>query len=316
MIIGYAITLTLAVGLLIAYFTIIKKRIFWLGLLYTCVAVINLGYLILSLSKTVELAIFGNDLAYLGSVFLSMCMLFVIMQLCGFSIRFVHVCVCVSLGVIMFAIVALSPLLPWYYKEVSIESVGQATKLVKVYGFMHPVYLVYLLSYFVAMIVTIIHSLMKKTVSTQKFAGLMAGVVCGNLLAWVFEKFVSWNFEFLTITYILSEIVLLMVYWMMQDYIHVSDLPPITFEEKTPIIVVDSLTKAEKIKTIISRLPDGTNLSARQMDILEGILDGKSRKEMAADLHLSENTVKMHTSSLYRQLDVSSRDEIFALLKM
>lgn len=56
-------------------------------------------------------------------------------------------------------------------------------------------------------------------------------------------------------------------------------------------------------------------LTARQMDILEGILAGKSRKEMAADLHLSENTVKMHTTSLFKTLKVTSRDEIFALLE-
>ena len=75
------------------------------------------------------------------------------------------------------------------------------------------------------------------------------------------------------------------------------------------------MTKAEKIKQIYTMLPEGTTLSTRQIDVLEGILDGKSRKEIAADLYLSENTVKMHTSSLYRVLGVSSRDELRALFK-
>jgi len=52
------------------------------------------------------------------------------------------------------------------------------------------------------------------------------------------------------------------------------------------------------------------------MDILEGILDGKSRKEIAADLCLSENTVKMHTSSLFKILNVSSREEIFNIIEL
>jgi DNA-binding NarL/FixJ family response regulator len=55
-------------------------------------------------------------------------------------------------------------------------------------------------------------------------------------------------------------------------------------------------------------------LTARQLDILEGILAGKSRKEIAVDLHLSENTVKMHTTALFKTLKVSSREEIFALI--
>ena len=60
---------------------------------------------------------------------------------------------------------------------------------------------------------------------------------------------------------------------------------------------------------------EGTTLSSRQIDVLEGIIDGKSRKEIAADLFLSENTVKMHTSSLYRVLGVNNRDELRSLFK-
>ena len=114
----------------------------------------------------------------------------------------------------------------------------------------------------------------------------------------------------------MSEFVFFFVYWMLEDYVHINDVPPpVVVKENAPVIVVDSLERAEKIERILSHLPEGTRLSARQTDILEGIVDGKSRKEIAADLHLSENTVKMHISSLYRLLDVSSRDEIHALLK-
>jgi DNA-binding CsgD family transcriptional regulator len=130
---------------------------------------------------------------------------------------------------------------------------------------------------------------------------------------WIIEKFVDWNFEFLSVSYILSESMLLFLYWMMQDYVHKNNLP--VYDKSAPIVIVDSMTKAEKIKQIYTMLPEGTTLSTRQIDVLEGILDGKSRKEIAADLYLSENTVKMHTSSLYRVLGVSSRDELRALFK-
>ena len=103
---------------------------------------------------------------------------------------------------------------------------------------------------------------------------------------------------------------------MLQDYIHVSDVPPpVIVEEKSSVIFVDTKERATKIERILSNLPNNTTLTARQMDILEGILDGKSRKEIAADLHLSENTVKMHTTSLFKALKVTSREEIFALIE-
>ena len=41
---------------------------------------------------------------------------------------------CVSLGVVMFAIVASSPMLPLYYKSVAIEMIDGAAKLTKEYG--------------------------------------------------------------------------------------------------------------------------------------------------------------------------------------
>lgn len=76
-----------------------------------------------------------------------------------------------------------------------------------------------------------------------------------------------------------------------------------------------SLTRCEKIERILSKLPQGKHLTARQIEMLEGILDGKSRKQIATELHLSENTVKMHMGLLYENLGVSGKDEIFALLQ-
>ena len=313
---GYAICLIAAVGLLIAYSVMVKTKEFWLTMLHVCVAVVNLGYLLMSLANTVEFALIGNDVAYLGSVFLSMCMFLTIVRLCGFEIKKAHVITCVSLGALMFAIVASSPMLPLYYKSVDIEMIDGAAKLVKEYGVLHPVYLVYLLGYFATMIGTIIHSVRKKKIGNPKLAGFIAAIVCSNIVMWLFEKMVNWEYEFLSVTYISSEFLLLIVYWMLHDYVHKNEVPsPVIVEEKAPIIIVDNMTRAEKIKTILASLPEDTVLSTRQMDILERILDYKSRKEIAVELHLSENTVKTHTGMLYKALGVSGRDEIYAMFQ-
>ena len=141
----------------------------------------------------------------------------------------------------------------------------------------------------------------------------MSVVVFGNIVVWFVEKFIPWHFEFLSITYLFSEFVFLGLYWMMQDYINIKNLP--VKGDSSPIVIIDSMTKAEKINKIILQLPEGTTLSSRQIDVLEGILEGKSRKEISSDLFLSENTVKMHISSLYRILGVNNRDELKSLLK-
>ena len=312
---GYAICLIAAVGLLIAYSAVTKKKEFWLTMLHVCVAVVNLGYLLMSLANTVEFAVICNDVAYLGSVFLSMCMLLTIVRLCGFEIKKAHVITCVSLGVVMFAIVASSPMLPLYYKSVDIEMIDGAAKLIKEYGVLHPVYLVYLLGYFAAMIGTIVHSVRKKKIGDTKLAGFMAAIVCINIVVWLFEKMIRWEYEFLSVTYIASEFLLLIVYWMLQDYIHKSDIPTYTPAEKEELAVqITEMTMEAKLAKVLTFVKEDNPLSIREREILEMVIAGKKRREIAEKMHLSENTVKTYTRTLYGKLGISCREELYELL--
>ena len=306
MVAAYGVTLLLSVGLLIAYLIVVKNKEFWLTLLYACVTIVNLGYLLLSIAKTEAFAIFANDVAYFGSVFLSMCMLLTIVRLCGFKIRLAHIIACLAAGVVMFLIIATAGILPWYYESISLVAIDGATKLIKEYGPLHPLYLVYLLTYFALMIITIILSIVKKKIGRPKFAGFIAGIVCSNIIVWLFEKFVSWDFEFLSVTYIISELLLLLLFWMMQDYIPVRDIPnPISHEIRTDTNV------EEKLKIALSFLPDGECLSVRENEILIAVLENKKRKNIAIEMHLSENTVKTYTRNLYNKLGVCSREELY-----
>ena len=128
MTIEYLISFLASIGLLIAYSLMVKNKEFWLTMLYCCVPVVNLGYTLISVAKTVEFAIFANDVAYLGSVFLSMCMFLTIIRICGFKVRPATVACCFALGALMFAVVATSPMIPLYYKSVAIETVDGSSR--------------------------------------------------------------------------------------------------------------------------------------------------------------------------------------------
>lgn len=56
-------------------------------------------------------------------------------------------------------------------------------------------------------------------------------------------------------------------------------------------------------------------LSPQERKVLNAILDGKSNKEIAADFFISVSTVKSHINSVYKKLDMSSRNEILAYYK-
>jgi DNA-binding NarL/FixJ family response regulator len=57
------------------------------------------------------------------------------------------------------------------------------------------------------------------------------------------------------------------------------------------------------------------NLSPRQKQILEYAKVGKSNKEIAHSLGITEQTVKNHMTSLFRKMDVTNRTQavMFAL---
>ena len=315
MVMTYAIMAVIATVLLLGYCVLVRKKEPWLLLLYVCVTVVNVGYFLLSISKNVEFAIFANDVVYLGSVFLSLSMLLTIVRLCGFEIRRSLVLVLISVGGVMFAIVATSGFLPWYYKEVSLAFVDGAATLKKVYGILHPTYLVYLLAYFVAMVACIVQSIRKKMIASQKYAVLLTAIVFGNIAVWLVEKFIPWNFEFLSVSYLFSEVILLGLYWMMQDYVRLDLIPqPQQATSRATSIDIAAMPMEEKILKVLSCLKPGEMLAAREREILELVLQNKKRKDIAEALCLSENTIKTYTRTLYGKVGVRSRDELYALL--
>ena len=53
--------------------------------------------------------------------------------------------------------------------------------------------------------------------------------------------------------------------------------------------------------------PSVGGLSQRETDVLRGICEGKSNKEIARDLDLQEVTIKLHVKTLSRKLDARNR---------
>ena len=160
----------------------------------------------------------------------------------------------------------------------------------------------------------VISALREKKIGNPKLAGFIAAIVCSNLIVWLFEKLVSWEYEFLSVTYIASELLLLVVYWMMQDYVHKNEVPEPMIMEKPTVIVVNSISKAEKINRLLTALPKDKTLTAKEIEILGELVEGKTRKDIAAEHHITENTVKTHVTHIYEKFGVSSKDALSALV--
>jgi DNA-binding NarL/FixJ family response regulator len=61
-------------------------------------------------------------------------------------------------------------------------------------------------------------------------------------------------------------------------------------------------------RALASRMPD-SELSAREQEVLSLLASGKSNKDIASTLGISESTVKCHVSAILLRLNVSDRTE-------
>ena len=81
------------------------------------------------------------------------------------------------------------------------------------------------------------------------------------------------------------------------------------------LAVYDNMSPDQQ-NTILKELEPLDPLTAREQEVLEWILSGRSNREIATSLFISESTVKTHARNIFSKYDVSSRAELIsALLK-
>ena len=302
----YGVAAALALLLAAGYCTMVRKKENWVLWLYFSVFVANLGYFTLSISTTLEEALLANRLAYLGCVFLPLFMLMTMLKVCKLECKKLWQGVLIAVSAVIFFVAASQGYLPWYYKEVSFSRIDGIVKLTKAYGPLHVLYFVYLFTYFALMIGVICYAIRRKKVATYKQAGLLAVVVFLNIAIWLVEQFVHWEFEFLAVSYIISELLLLFLYGMIQDYEELLENTKAQQQRETAI--EDSVLRPV---LTVAEWPELELLSARERDVLDKMLQDKKRKEIAEELFITENTVKKHTTSIFAKLGVASRGELF-----
>jgi DNA-binding NarL/FixJ family response regulator len=67
--------------------------------------------------------------------------------------------------------------------------------------------------------------------------------------------------------------------------------------------------------TELNSQPEQKALSSRQREVLKGLIEGKSNKEIARALNVAEGTVKIHLAALFRVLGATNRAHAVAIGK-
>ena len=312
----YGATSVLSLLLLIGYCCFIKKKEVWFLLLFSSVFVVNVGYLTLSVSLTLEEALLANRISYLGSVFLPFSMIMTLFNLSGLKYKKWVPFILLTVTIAVFFVAASPGYLDIYYKSVSLESVNGMSVLKKEYGPWHCVYLYYLLLYFAIMIWTALYAAIKRSKSANQSAIIIVAVFV-NICVWLIEQLVEVNFEFLSVSYIISELFLICVYLMIQDNEKQRGdvvTASVMQEQKTPEsnnwdMSAEYIEKCESFEKSIE------TLTATEHAIYLYYVAGKTTKEILAELNIRENTLKFHNKNLYGKLGVTSRKQLVEYAK-
>ncbi|NMA75604.1 MAG: helix-turn-helix transcriptional regulator, partial [Bacteroidales bacterium] len=77
------------------------------------------------------------------------------------------------------------------------------------------------------------------------------------------------------------------------------------------LVAYESMSKPEQV-AIVAQSTTLDPLTVREQEILEIVLDGKSNRQIATELFISENTVRTHIWNIYSKYDVRSRAELIS----
>jgi DNA-binding NarL/FixJ family response regulator len=78
---------------------------------------------------------------------------------------------------------------------------------------------------------------------------------------------------------------------------------------ETKAEIADAEDSLCETKELIAAVVDPNALSCRELEILESLSGGQTNAKIAAELHISEKTVKNHLYRIYKKLGISSREE-------
>ncbi|MDD6023240.1 MAG: LuxR C-terminal-related transcriptional regulator [Oscillospiraceae bacterium] len=321
MAIAYVITSLIGLLLMIPSFLVGKQRSRTLILLSFFVFLANLGWLLTTQANSLETALMANRIAYLGNVFLPLCLLLLIGEQCGMPFCRSLKGVLIGFSLLVFLVTASPGYSTVYYSTVDFKIVAGSARLIREYGLLHNMYYLYLFGYFGGMLAVILLSARKGSSNSLQQLFLLS-VVLGNVMIWLVEQFIPREFEFLSISYLLSETLLLLLLGILAQQTPAEQPEHISSEMEQPLPEATKLVRTEedttltpeRIEALLLRCEAEYQLSPREKDVLRCLLTSKKRKDIAEELYVTESTIKKYTTQIYRKLSVSSRMELYLKL--
>lgn len=301
----YLVTALAALVILLGYALFIKHKDRWYIILFCAIFTVNSGYFLLSISKTLEFALWANRLSYFGSVFLPMSLTIIIFNATKLKYPKWLATLLGGFGVVVFLITASPGISTIYYKSQRLLVQDGFSILEKEYGPLHVIYLFYLLGYFGAMVWAVVRSYFKNKNTSITQVVMLSSAAFINIIVWFIEKFVDNEFEILSISYVICELFLIGLYYIANENERLQSLVNQGSKQKPTAKITSEEIKAFQ-KGILC-------LTRTEKTIFDHYVAGGSSKDVMESLAITENTLKFHNKNIYGKLGVSSRKRLLEI---
>ena len=316
----YGIVALLSALLWFSYILFDKRKYRLFSALLGCVTAANCGYFLLSVCNSLIVAKFANALSYFGGAFSLLVMLLIIYEVCKMRKRTWLNWLLLCISFVIFAVAASGDWLGLYYTSVSIESVNGMTRLVKEYGPLHSLYAIYLGAYVLLMLAIIGYAAKKKHLSSPKYVLFLLVAVLLNVGVWLVEQALVEEFEFLSVSYIVTAVLLMLIYNMLIDYgIIQQGGNVVSVQMLTQLITrkVDPGTLPRGMEEMLEAFVDKVRtLSSAERRVLHYYIEGYDVSDIPGLTYVSVHTVKKHNHNIYQKLEIASRDELMLYIEL
>ncbi len=294
-------------------------------LLFASILVTNFSYLGISVSGTVDAAIVCNVMLYLGTCYLPF---FVFCIGADMAKVRIHPIIRFLMVIYSTAIVALSFTIgrsPIYYKSVDIIDAGGYTVLVKEYGPLHSLYLIILVAYILASIGVCISAFFRKRSVSYKNTILFGLFLMVNFAIYLFDRLFKVNFEWNSVSYVISELIIILIYNrmnmydmtynVMRSWEKMEEYAYIVFDKKRNYLGANDLAKQYfeelKVQEIDCALTDSLEIITNLLNEFENILDkdnNGTRSVYKSTLKLSGRVLRSEVKYLRKKRFISIGD--------
>ncbi len=178
----------------------------------------NGGYLAIALSTNVQEAILANRVCYLGGCFIPPITLFWVCFICNIKVPRWLKNLLYLYSFIVYGMTLTIGYNDFYYKEVYLDKLGDATVLGRTYGIGHMFFVLLLYGYIGIQIVLVIYSLLKKHTTSRKNLWILVSFEIVNISMFIMGKTMNPMFEIMSFMYIVDSCFFLYIHHRSTKY--------------------------------------------------------------------------------------------------